>query len=87
MTVIVLARGGGSILYLLPTLAFLMLGILFIFGSNRFRGGQSPPREGQEDDLAAKVLGEEEARELHRRARRRRALRRRAVERRRRQDS
>jgi hypothetical protein len=84
MAVVILAWGGGSILYFLPTLAFLMLGLLFIFGSNRFHGGQSAPREGQEDDLAAKVLGDEEGQELHRRARRRRALRRRAMERRRR---
>jgi hypothetical protein len=72
-----LARGGGSILYLLPTLAILLLGILFIFGANRFHRDRSTPPEGQEDDLAAKVLGDEEARELHRRARRRRALARR----------
>jgi hypothetical protein len=84
MAVVILARGGGSILYFLPTLVFLVLGLLFIFGSNRFQDGQPAPREGQEDDLAAKVLGDEEAQELHRRARRRRALRRRALERRRR---
>jgi hypothetical protein len=84
--VTVLARGGGSILYFLPTLAFLLLGILFIFRANRLQSGQSPPHEGQEDDLAAKVLGDEEAQELHRRARRRRALRRRDVERWRRRD-
>jgi hypothetical protein len=82
---VVIALGGGSILYFLPTLAFLVLGILFIFGSNRFQGGRSSPREGQDDDLAAKVLGDEEAQELHRRARRRRALRGRALERRREQ--
>jgi hypothetical protein len=81
---VVLARGGESILYFLPTLAFLVLGILFIFGANRSRSGRSAPREGQEDDLAAKVLGDEEAQELHRRTRRERALRRRALERRRR---
>ncbi len=63
----------GSILYLLPTSA-----------QTAFHGSQSPPREGQEDNLAAKVLGDEEAQELHRRARRKRALRRRALERRRR---
>ncbi len=79
---IVLARGGGSILYFLPTLAFLLLGMLFILRANR----QPPPREGQEDDLAAKVLGDEEAQELHRRARRKRALRRRNLERWRRKD-
>jgi hypothetical protein len=67
MAMVVLALGGGSILYFLSTLAFLLLGILFIFGSNRFQGGQSAPREGQDDDLAAKVLGDEEAQELHRR--------------------
>jgi hypothetical protein len=83
---IVLARGGGSILYFLPTLAFLVLGLLFILRVNRMPGGQSPPREGQEDDLAAKVLGDEEAQELHRRARRKRALRRRNLERQRRED-
>jgi hypothetical protein len=68
---IVLARGGGSILYFLPTLAFLLLGLLVIFRLNR----QPPPREGPED---------EEAQELHRRARRKRALRRRDLDRRRR---
>jgi hypothetical protein len=84
--VTVLARGGGSILYFLPTLAFLVLGILFIFRANRFQSSQSPPREGQEDDLAAKVLGDEEAQQLHRRARRKRALRRRNLEGRRRRN-
>jgi hypothetical protein len=79
---IVLARGGGSILYFLPTLAFLLLGLLVIFRLNR----QPPPREGPEDDLAAKVLGDEEAQELHRRSRRKRALRRRDLDRRRRDD-
>lgn len=78
--------GKGIHLYFLSTLAFLVLGILFIFGSNRFQGGQSAPREGQDDGLAAKVLGEEEAQELHRRARRRRALRQRALEWRRRRN-
>ena len=83
---IVLARGGGSILYFLPTLAFLLLGMLFILRANRSPGSQSPPREGQEDDLAAKVLDDEEAQERHRRARRKRALRRRNLERWRRKD-
>jgi hypothetical protein len=70
---IVLARGGGSILYFLPTLAFLVLGMLFILRANR----QPPPRDGQ---------GDEEAQELHRRARRKRALRRRSLQRWRRKD-
>jgi hypothetical protein len=86
LAMIVLARGGGSILYFLPTLAFLVLGMLFILRINRLPGDQSPPREGQEDDLAAKVLGDEEAQELHRRARRKRALRRRNLKRQRRND-
>jgi hypothetical protein len=69
---IVLARGGGSILYFLPTLAFLLLGLLFILRLNR----QPPPREGPNDDDL----------ELHRQARRKRALRRRNLQRRRREN-
>jgi hypothetical protein len=84
MLALVVAHGGGAdsgagfLLLVLPTGLILLSGLLLIFGPIVNQAGQPPPRRDQ-DDLASRVLGEDEARELRATARRQRALRRRAL--------
>src|SRR6266540_4236701 len=76
---VVIAHGSGGGLGLLaffPVGLLLLVGLVLMFSPIVSQTGR-PVRE--EDDLANRVLGEEEAREFHRRARRQRAVRRRTL--------
>ncbi len=78
---VVIAHGSGGGLGLLaffPVGLLLLVGLVLMFSPIVSQTGR-PVREEDEDDLANRVLGEEEAREFHRRARRQRAVRRRTL--------
>jgi hypothetical protein len=72
------AGGGLGLLAFLPAGLLLLVGLVLMISPVVSQTGR-PVREEDEDDLANRLLGEEEARELRRRARRRRALRRRTL--------
>jgi hypothetical protein len=77
---VVIAHGGGGlgILAFFPAGLLLLVGLVLVFSPIASQSGQ-PVREEDEDDLANRLLGEEEAREFRRRSRRRRAVRRRTL--------
>jgi hypothetical protein len=70
--------GGFGLLAFVPVGLLLAIGLVLMFSPIVSQAGRPSPPEVDEDDLAFRVLGEEEARELRKRARRRRAVRRRA---------
>ncbi len=76
--------GGGFLLLFLPVGGMLVVGLLLVFlpvTASQFDRAD-PDAEGEDgEDLARRLLGEEEARQLHARGRRRRAMRRRALRR------
>lgn len=76
---VILAHGSGGglgLLALFPAGLLLLVGLVVMLSPVVSQVGR-PVREEDEDDLAHRLLGEEEARELHRQSRRRRAMRRR----------
>jgi hypothetical protein len=77
---VIIAHGSGGGLGLLaffPAGLLLLLGLVLILSPVASQNGRPVVREEDEDDLASRLLGEEQARELRRRGRRRRAVRRR----------
>ncbi len=79
---VVIAHGSGGGLGLLaffPAGLLLLIGLVLMISPVVSQTGRPVVREEDEDDLASRVLGEEEALELRRRARRRRAVRRRTL--------
>jgi hypothetical protein len=72
------AGGGLGILAFFPAGLLLLVGLVLVFSPIATQSGQ-PVREEDEDDLANRLLGDEEARDLRRRSRRRRAVRRRTL--------
>jgi hypothetical protein len=69
--------GGLGLLAFLPVGFLLLVGLVLMISPVVSEIGRPAPKE-DEDDLANQVLGEDEARELRRRARRKRAVRRRS---------
>ncbi len=73
---VIIAHGSGGglgILAFFPVGLLLLVGLVLMF-SPIVSQTSSPVREEDEDDVANRVLGEEEAREWRRRARRKRAV-------------
>lgn len=68
--------GGLGLLAFVPVGFLLLVGLVLMISPVVSEIGRPSPKE-DEDDLANRVLGEEGARELRRRARRKRAVRRR----------
>jgi len=80
---LILAHAGGGdgalfLLLFLPAGAMLLIGLLLVFLPLTISPFDQPT-PGDEDDLANRLLGEEEARRLRSQGRRRRGLRRRAL--------
>ncbi len=72
------AGGGLGLLAFAPVGLLLLVGLVLMFSPVISQVGRPTPPEVDEDDDLARLLGEEEAREVRKRARRRRAVRRRA---------
>jgi hypothetical protein len=70
---------GGIFVLLLPTGLLLLVGLLVIFHPRFAPRDQPGPRPEDEEDLAATLLGADEAQEMRKRARRQRAVRRRTL--------
>lgn len=78
---VIIAHGSGGglgLLAFLPAGLLLLVGLVLMLSPVVSQAGR-PAREEDEDDLANRLLGEEEALELRRRARRRRAVHRRTL--------
>jgi hypothetical protein len=78
---VVIAHGSGGGLGLLaffPAGLILLVGLVLVFSPIATQSGR-PVQQEDEDDLANRLLGKEEALELRRRSRRRRAVRRRSL--------
>ena len=78
---VVIAHGSGGglgILAFFPAGLLLLVGLVLVFSPIATQSGR-PVQQEDEDDLANRLLGEEEARDLRRRSRRRRAVRRRSL--------
>jgi hypothetical protein len=77
---VVIAHAGGALglLAFLPAGLLLLVGLVLVFSPIATQSGR-PVQQEDEDDLANRLLGEEEAREFRRRSRRRRAVRRRTL--------
>ncbi len=73
--------GGAVLLLFLPAGGMLLVGLLLVFLPLTASQFDRPDPDPDDEDLARRLLGEEEARQLHARGRRRRAMRRRAVRR------
>jgi hypothetical protein len=69
--------GGLGLLAFVPVGFLLLVGLVVMFSPVVSQSGRPVSKE-DEEDLANRLLGEEGARELRRRARRKRAVRRRA---------
>lgn len=72
--------GAAGLLLILPGVLLLLVGFVFVLRpiiSDADRPDRGPREEGKED-VASKLLGEEEAQELRKQVRRRRAVRRHA---------
>jgi hypothetical protein len=79
---VIIAHGSGGglgLLAFLPAGLLLLVGLVLMLSPVVSQTGRPVVREEDEDDLANRLLGEEEAQRLRKQARRRRAVRRRTL--------